>query len=363
MTQTPNRIILQILFILILSAIVISGCEPANPTGKAIAEPIKIGAVLSLTGFAQSYGEPSRNGILLAEKEINAAGGVNGRLIKVIFEDDGTSGKNAVTATQKLIDVDKVDAIIGGTWDLSLEPITPVTAKAGLIIINPSTGNADPKSRLSPNLFRTWPSIERQIDAIRPVMQKERIKNIALIRNSGPWALAHKSALERLLAKTGGKIVYDAAGPDVDNNDLGSEITKIAAQDIDAVFLASGQNDAANTIKKFKEQGFKTVLISSEGSLGTAIKAGLVDLKDAEGAYLIDLAPTDPDFIIDYQREYGKKPGLSADTSYNAVKTLARAYNATGTTDTETVRAYLQSSGDFDKNGDAAVEVRIARVS
>lgn len=353
---------LQILCILFLSTILISGCTPPTPTGKAISEPIKIGAVLSLTGFAQSYGEPSGDGIALAEKEINAAGGINGRQIKVIFEDDGTSGKNAVTAAQKLIEVDKVDAIIGGTWDLSLEPITPVAEKAGLIIINPSTGNTDPKSRISPNLFRTWPSIERQIEALEPIIAQKKIKRLALIRNSGPWALAHKGALERILANNGGKIVYDAAGPEVDNNDFSAEITKIASLETDAIFLATGQNDAANIIKKLKEQGFNTLLMSSEGAIGTAIKNGLVDAKDADGAYMINLAPSDPNFIAKYRITYGKEPGLSADTSYNALKTIARAYNTTGTTNTETVRAYLQSSGEFDENGDIAVEIKIVKI-
>lgn len=362
MIKSTSRTKILILCALLLSSLLIIGCVTPSPAGKMNPEPIKIGAVLSLTGFAQSYGEPSRNGIALAEKEINAAGGINGRLIKVIYEDDLTSGKNAVTAVQKLIEVDKVDALVGGTWDLSLEPIVPIAESAGLIIINPSNGNTKPDSRLSPNLFRTWPSIYYQMNAFKSIITDKRIKTIALIRNSGAWAEAHQKALGILMNETGGKIIADFAGPEVDNNDFRAEISRLKVLKPDAVFIATGYNDAANIVKRMNEQGIDAKVLSSEGALGTAIGLGLINESEIGIAYRISLAPTDPGFIAKYRSEYGKEPGLSADTSYNALKILAKAYNATGTTDTQTVRAYLQSSGDFDENGDAAGEVRIIEV-
>src|SRR5688500_1621476 len=79
----------------------------------ASGEPIKIGAVLSVTGPAAGLGIPTRNGILLAEKAVNAAGGVRGRPIRIILEDDASNPDNARTKTTALVHNEKVAALLG----------------------------------------------------------------------------------------------------------------------------------------------------------------------------------------------------------------------------------------------------------
>ncbi len=336
----------------------IEGCNRKD----AVKEPIKIGAVLSITGFGSVYGENSRNGIELAVKEINEAGGVKGRPLKVIYEDDATDGKTAVTIVNKFISVDNVDAIIGGTWDLSLEPIVPIVEDANLLIINPSTGNTKKDSRLSPQLFRTWPSIHYQVSKFEPIVKKESIKTAVIFRNNGPWAFSHKTNLEELLEKNRGKLIEDFVGVNIDNNDFRSEISKAKVLQPDAVFLAVGYNDAANIVKRMKEQGFKAIILSSEGSLNDALDLGLVSVEDADGSYMISLRAQDKEFIEKYKKEYGKKPGVSADTAYAALKILAEAYEETGTTETNIIRQYLQGLPLFDENGDALHAVPIYKV-
>src|SRR3974377_2319342 len=87
----------------------------AGPTrGEAKkGEPIKIGAVVSLTGPGAGLGQPERNGMLLAEKEINQTGGVEGRPIKVLIEDDGSKADNAKSKAEQLIFDEKVITILG----------------------------------------------------------------------------------------------------------------------------------------------------------------------------------------------------------------------------------------------------------
>lgn len=335
------------------------GCAPQAAPEE---EPIKIGAVLSMTGFASIYGQNSQDGLELALKEINDAGGVLGRPIKIVYEDDTTNGRTAVTAAQKLISVDKVVALIGGTWDLSLEPIVPVADSAKLIIINPSTGNTKEDSRLSPYLFRTFPSVPYQVNKYEPVLLKENINTIVIFRNDGPWAFAQKNTLQKLMEKNGGKLIADFAGPNIDNNDFRTEVTKLKELRPDAIYLALGFNDAANVVKRMNEQGVYAKILSSEGSLKDALNKNLLQPSDAEGAYFTDSSPIDPEFISKYKAMFGKNPDITTDLAYAALKLLAQAYQATGTTDTETVREYLQNLPLFDANGDATPIVNIYKI-
>ena len=109
--------------------------KPETP--PAAAEPIKIGAVLSLTGPAAPHGENEKMGIDLAVTEINNTGGILGRPLKIIYEDDQTSPVQTVTSTTKLITIDKVEAIIGGTWDFLINAAAPVIREKKKILITP----------------------------------------------------------------------------------------------------------------------------------------------------------------------------------------------------------------------------------
>ncbi len=323
--------------------------------------PVKIGAVLSLTGFAAYYGENSKNGMDLAVDEINQAGGINGIPLQIIYEDDATDGKTAVTAAQKMIDTDKIAALLGGTWDVSLGAMVPIADSSKILLINPSTGNNEEGTRLSPYLFRLWSPTAKKVRAYAPILDKENIKTVVLFRNSGAWALGHKKALEKLLKERGGSLFGDIVGVNVDDNNFYTEITKAKSLSPDAVFLALGLGDTSNVIRRMKEQGFKAKILGAEGTMEVVTKNMIVP-QDAEGAYFVDLVSTDPGFIEKYTAKYGKPPGISADTAYKAVQVLAQAYKTTGTTDTEKIRAYLQSLPLFDEYGDIIMQIPIYQI-
>ncbi len=346
-----KKIILVILALLLLAA-----CVPQQ------SEQITIGAVLSLTGVAAFYGESSRNGMDLAVEEINAAGGINGKKIAIVYEDDTTDGKKAVTALTKLIEIDKVEAILGGTWDYSLEPMAPITDAAKLILINPSTGNTKVNSRLSQYLFRTWPPVPSHVKAYASVIKQEKIKRAVIFRAPGSWSDSYKENFEQLMKENGGELIADFVGTVFDGNDFATQVTKAKSLNPDAVFLAIGPIDTAHIVKKMKEQNFDSKLLNAEGNFGEALTRNTITTDDFTTSYYIDMLPYDEEFAKKYTTKYGKEPGISSDAAYTAVKLLAQAYTETGTTDTETVRQWLQSSTYFDANGDASRPVPIYKI-
>ena len=118
--------------------------EPA-PAGAAAAseEPFVIGALSSLTGVGESYGVPLSQSKLLAVDEINAAGGINGRMLELIVEDSKCTANDAITAYRKLTDVDGVKIILGATCSGGTLGVAPIAEKDGVVILSPSSTSPD----------------------------------------------------------------------------------------------------------------------------------------------------------------------------------------------------------------------------
>ena len=102
MKKTYSYLIAGIVVICIIFFTIFNHASPTSPASPSSKEPITIGAIISLSGAAASYGEYAKDGMQLAVSEINAKGGVNGRDVKLIIEDDKTNGKDAVSAFKKL---------------------------------------------------------------------------------------------------------------------------------------------------------------------------------------------------------------------------------------------------------------------
>ena len=107
------------------------------------AQPIRIGVELPLTGYAATYGEDGKRGAELAVDEINGAGGINGRKVEAIYEDDGAVGKTAVSATQKLITVDKVPVIVGGMMASAALSAAPIARENKVVFVATVSSHPD----------------------------------------------------------------------------------------------------------------------------------------------------------------------------------------------------------------------------
>jgi len=150
MTNT-SKIILWLLVIIV----VIIGIWYGVSRKPAEEEPIKIGAVLPLTGTESSWGADAKEGIELAVEEINSRGGIKNKKIEIIYEDGQCKPEPAVTAAQKLINVDRVSVIIGEICSSATLAIAPITETAKVVLISP--GSASPKiTEAGDFIFRNW---------------------------------------------------------------------------------------------------------------------------------------------------------------------------------------------------------------
>ena len=159
---------------------------------------IRIGAVLALTGAASIHGQNEREGLELARKEINSKGGIAGKQVEIIYEDDQTDSAKSVTAIKKLVEVDNINLIIGGTWDFLANADIPVIEEGKAVLLSPSA-LPDTITQKSGRFFSVHSPIALHSDSMEGWMAKTGVK--MLLRSSstihGVWPTWRPSRMPR----------------------------------------------------------------------------------------------------------------------------------------------------------------------
>jgi branched-chain amino acid transport system substrate-binding protein len=182
MTNTLKWIIGIIVIVLVIWGIY-SYQTPSEPVST---EPIKIGGIFALTGLGASQGEQEFRGAQLAVEEINNSGGIRGRELELIAEDVFLDKLNvAGSAAHKLIDIDKVVAIVGTTWDEPAQAILPIIEEAQIVMVGQNQTRTLEAEKQFNYFFSTWYNNEVGVKELLSFTQKKGWNDIAIIRPIG----------------------------------------------------------------------------------------------------------------------------------------------------------------------------------
>lgn len=334
--------------------------EPAE-TG-----PIKLGVSMPLTGEAASLGIAAMAGINTALKEINQAGGVNGRLIQLVVEDDKCS-KDGSTTINKLINFDKVVALIGPLCSAAAGPGLPIAQREKVPTI--FFGSAPALTKLGDYLFRTYPSDSMQgafaADFIFNQLKKTKV---AVLYVKNDWGQGLHDVFAERFQQLGGEIVYDDSFL-ADAKDLRTVVLKTKAADPEVIYFPAYPAVAAVGLRQMKEIGIAVPIIG-----GDAFSADeIIQNSAAEGALFTMAVIKNPaDFVEKVKAVAGEDVNLNwmAPLGYDALNIFAEVIARVGT-DKQAMRDALagltyekgiaSEKIEFDQNGDlkeAAFEVR-----
>jgi len=305
-----------------LLLLLLGGCSWQKPKAD-IKSDIKIGAILSLTGDAAGYGEFARKAINLAAEEINSSGGVKGRNLKIIFEDDSTDSKNAVTAFRKLVDVDKVDGIIGGMWDFTAQPLLPLALDSNITFITPTNFRIDGSFEMNKNTFTMMPDFDKVLSLSESYITKENVKKLGVVRFASDFGQQITKTLKSIMEKQGGEI-FDETYNDIGGNDFRTTILKLKDKGVDTVFLDMLDTDLISFLTRSKELNFTPKVISHPIALDL-LNNDRVSNELINGITLINWEVQLKQFADNFRARYGIEPAKSADRSYDAVYVLATA--------------------------------------
>lgn len=335
---------------------------------------IKIGITMPLTGYAASYGEDAKRGVELAIDQVNQAGGIRGKKMEAIFEDDGGAGKTGIAAIQKLVTVDKVQVIVNGMMSATALPAAPICRDNKVVFIGTLTSHPEVTSP-GGYIYRIAAS-----DVINANVEAKFAYNVLKKRKAGglfattDYAVRFKKISQERFEKLGGSWLISDDFPQ-GATDYRTQLAKIKEKNPEVLFVVATHKEAAQMLRQMVELKFRPIMI------GTSMfnDPTLVELAGdaAEGVYFTTGAGTAPglkkkqdDFKAAFKTKFGKEPAISADHFYDATNLAIEAIKAGGETGPEIDKAmskikdYVGVTGTitFDAIGDRIYSTTLKKV-
>ena len=312
------------------------------------AKAVKIGALLPMTGDLQAYGESSYTGVKLAEKEINAAGGVLDADLKIKVGDTQTKPQAGIDAAQKLVSIEGVSGIVGALSSGVTIPVAQsVTSSAGVPQISPaSTSPVITDLKDKDFLFRSVPSDAFQGVALAQVIKEAGFSNVATLYVNNDYGEGLAQSFAKSFEKEGGKV--SATLPyEPGNASYRGELAKAAAKGAEVLLLIGYPENGVTILRQALEEGYFREFVYSDGLKAPEIIEA-IGAKYLNGSFgTAPQAMTDTkaatNYLDSYKKEYGEVPPKPyIDTAYDAVYALALAVQKSGSTKGEDVRDALR---------------------
>lgn len=338
---------LSLVIATILSMCTLISCGDSSPTAKDD-DTIKIGTIVPMTGKVSSFGQSAKEGVLLAEKQINAEGGIHGKKIKFIIEDDQGDQNVALNVFNKLVDKDKVDVILG---PLTSAPTLAVAPKAGsyqIPMITPTATEPTVTKNGNGYVFRGCYVDSFQGEAMSKFAYETlNKKSISILYNVGSdFSKGIAEAFKNDFEKRGGTII-NFESYNNDDKDFNAQLTKIKATNPDALFLPDYYNIVAVIAKQAKDMGLKTTLLGVDGwesdELLSIAGDSINNSYHINHFFALDKDETVSKFVTDYNNSYKKNPDTLAALFYDGAMTIAKALNESTSLDKESIVKSLKT--------------------
>ena len=287
---------------------------------------IYIGSIMPLSGDVAAYGIPLQKAVELAETEINRDGGINNKRLNMIFEDSMCSGKDALNATKKLIEIDNVKVIIGGICSSETLTAAPYTEEKKVILFSPGSTSPD-VTNAGDYVFRNAPSDAFGGKIIAETAIKNNHKNIAIIYQNNDYGNALYNVFKNRYNQLGGNIIATEKYT-LNEKDFTTYTTKLIAKNPDAIYIIPETGETLGLILKnlrtynYNKTIYSNDMVTSEDVIKTY-------KKEAEGVIFTQPVynennPKTKEFITKMKSTYGEEIFSTAPSFY-----LALAYDAT----------------------------------
>lgn len=322
-----------------------------GPPAPGAGEPVRIGFFMSITGRDASFGEASLRGARLAVDGLNAAGGVLGRPLELVVEDDRSLAGESATAVKKLISRDRVVALVGECSSARTLEAASVAQAAGVPLVTPAA--TSPRvTQVGDYVFRVCFIDEFQGRVIATFARRRLgLRRAALLVDSGaPYSVGLADYFSRTFTALGGEVVAR-------QNYLGSEedfraqLTAIRAARPDALFLPGYYVAAGLVARQAKELGLGATLLGGDGFEAPQLLE--IGGDALEGTYYAthfaveNTGGASRRFVEAFRAKFGVAPNGLAALTYDAVGLVVDAIGRAGSTDRASVRRALAGTRGF----------------
>jgi branched-chain amino acid transport system substrate-binding protein len=337
-------------------SVVFFACPPRPESGTPASSTATTGEILigeygSLTGSEASFGQETHNAIMMAVEEANATGGVNGRKIRILTEDDQSKAEEAANAVTKLITQNNVVAVLGEVASSSSLAAAPICQANKVPMITPSSTNPSVTEK-GDYIFRVCFLDSYQGQSMANYLTNElKMKTAALLIDMrSDYSTGLAQFFEQQFVKNGGRIVARQSYAKGDN-DFRSQLTAVRAANPEVIFVPGYYNDIGQIAMQARDLGIQQPFAGGDG--WESPKLVEIGGKALEGSfYSTHYFPSDPNpiiqkFVTKYRQQHGRTPDGLAALAYDATLIAVDAIKRAGTTDGPKLRDAIAATKDF----------------
>lgn len=336
--QNKTNIIITVIIMVI---IIIIGIVFVSSKKNTIHEDnIKIGAIYSLTGPGSFFGQESANGAKIAVDKLNENGGIYGKQIKLIIEDSASDPKTAISAFNKLKDVDNVKIIITSSSGISMS-LLPLAKESGILLFADASHPAITNPS-HPLIFRHADTVKTNADLIGKFVKEKKCAKIGLLYSNDDYGLASYNEFNNAIS------ISIAESFDINTPDSRSQISKLLSIKPDCVVVAGFGSAYNNIFKELYEFKYDKNIVTTMGFILSNTKSlG----KIVDGVYYLEFelnknSKEYNSFVTKYKTEYGANPSW-AFTTYDDIYIIAEAIKKSGSDDPLKISQAIKDSELF----------------
>jgi branched-chain amino acid transport system substrate-binding protein len=338
--------------IVIALAVLALACAPGAERQTATsANDIPVGMYGALTGAEASFGNATLQGVKLATEEINKSGGVLGKKIRLVVEDDQGKPEEAASVVTKLITGDNVIAVIGENSSSQSLSAAPVCQNAKVPMISPSSTNPN-VTKKGDYIFRVCFTDPYQGKALATFVRTNlNLTSAAILRdNKNDYSVGLANVFREQFTAHGGKIVAEQSYSGGDS-DFRAQLTAIRATNPQVVFVPGFYTDAGQIAVQARDLGITVPLVGGDGWDSPTVVA--IGGKAVEGCYFSDHyfhdepRPAVQRFVAEIKKRYGKAPEANAALGYDAMYIFANAAKRAGSLDRKAIRDQIAQTKDY----------------
>ncbi|MFS2099568.1 ABC transporter substrate-binding protein [Variovorax sp. Varisp85] len=332
----------------------LAGAAASAQTQGIGKDEITLGSVLDLSGPVAGYGKDVRNGLLMGVAEFNAQGGAHGRKLRLLVEDNGYDPKRTVLAAQKLVNQDKVFALVGTFGTPHALAAMQVQAPKGVFSLFPMALSRDMYEPLSKLKYAMLPSSVDQIRGVVPgIYQRSKARKACTLYQDDDYGREVVQGAEAGLQSIGA-VLAERTSYKRGATDFSSQVARLKSADCDFVVLGTVIRETVGAIAEARKLQYAPTFVAASTAysdlipkLGGKDMDGLYAVTTAQQPYLDDASPAIAAWAARYQAQFKEAPTVFSVYGFTMIELLAKGLRKAGPDlDAERFGKAMDSLGD-----------------
>ena len=334
-------------------------------------KPVRVGAIVSRTGAASFYGEQVARGFDLAVEQINAAGGVSGRRLELLYRDDSTNPELGLSALRELVERERVRTVLGAVSSSVTLRLASYCERNHVVLLSPSA-SAPQLTEAGEFVFRTFPSDVLEGVSMADFARDLGLDRVAVLAVDNAYGESLARAFGERLNASGGSVVASLTFPEGDEAAIAKAVAALPALEPRGLYLPAYVGDVATALTLLQATPLRPIVLGTSAAAPELVQRAGAAAENLVFPMSIFDATADSAsvraFAAAFAARYAAEPDVYAAHAYDTVRVLAAAAERTGTWDADELRKALLKMDDydgatgrlvFDRNGDVVQYPRL----